>query len=325
MNKIALIIPYFGTFPNYFKFWLKSVEYNSFIDWILITDVNVKYDYPNNVIMKIFTIEELRTFIQSKFDFKISLESPYKLCDFRPAYGYIFNDWIKQYEFWGYCDMDMIYGNLSIYLTDELLCRYNKIFNNGHLTIVRNREDYNTLFKKEYADIANFQIVFSDPRSFFYDENGISVVFSSDSQIAKECADFYEKKGFTTMCRMYEPDKVYEQVHFEDLAFQYKYFKSINKLCGHNVIFQFNQGSLYRIYTHFFRQQIREIEYLHMQKRTFLIETNDTSKYTIIPNKFISFKNKYSLLYQLRFSKYWEYNNMFTKLCNKIRSLKNKS
>ena len=35
MKKIIIIIPYFGEFPNYFDLWMKSVKYNSDIDFLL--------------------------------------------------------------------------------------------------------------------------------------------------------------------------------------------------------------------------------------------------------------------------------------------------
>ena len=34
MKKIIIIIPYFGEFPNYFDLWMKSVKYNSDIDFL---------------------------------------------------------------------------------------------------------------------------------------------------------------------------------------------------------------------------------------------------------------------------------------------------
>ena len=45
------------------------------------------------------TFNELRKLIQSKFDFEISLEKPYKLCDFRPAYGFLFEEYLKEFRF----------------------------------------------------------------------------------------------------------------------------------------------------------------------------------------------------------------------------------
>ena len=48
MKKIIIIIPYFGEFPNYFDLWMKSVKYNSDIDFLLITDNDIT-DKPNNI------------------------------------------------------------------------------------------------------------------------------------------------------------------------------------------------------------------------------------------------------------------------------------
>lgn len=43
MNKIAIIIPYFGSLPNYYDVWKKSVIKNETIDFYLVTDIkNIK-------------------------------------------------------------------------------------------------------------------------------------------------------------------------------------------------------------------------------------------------------------------------------------------
>ena len=38
MNRIALIMPHFGHFNNYFKFWLRSCCNNPKIDFLIFTD-----------------------------------------------------------------------------------------------------------------------------------------------------------------------------------------------------------------------------------------------------------------------------------------------
>ena len=40
MNRIAIIIPYFGKFNNYFKFWLESARANQDVDFLVFTDDN---------------------------------------------------------------------------------------------------------------------------------------------------------------------------------------------------------------------------------------------------------------------------------------------
>ena len=37
-KKVAIIIPYFGSFPNYFDYWLKSALANKDFDFLIFTD-----------------------------------------------------------------------------------------------------------------------------------------------------------------------------------------------------------------------------------------------------------------------------------------------
>ena len=72
MKSINLIIPYFGEFPNYFPLFLKSCEFNKTIDWTIITDNRVNYEYPTNVHKIDMSFRELKIRIQSKVQFSIS-------------------------------------------------------------------------------------------------------------------------------------------------------------------------------------------------------------------------------------------------------------
>ena len=41
MKSIALVLPYFGKFPDYFKLFLKSCKKNKSVDFLLYTDCNM--------------------------------------------------------------------------------------------------------------------------------------------------------------------------------------------------------------------------------------------------------------------------------------------
>ena len=90
--KVALLNCYFGKFPNYFGLWLQSCRNNPGIDFILVTDAKIQYEIPSNVIVIRLTWDELMERIEVKFDFPIVITSPYKLTDFKPAYGFVFDD-----------------------------------------------------------------------------------------------------------------------------------------------------------------------------------------------------------------------------------------
>ena len=101
-KKICLIIPYFGKLPNYFDLWLESVRHNLDYNFLIITDEEIENNLPENVRVIKSSFEDLVKKIQSLYPFKISLNSPYKLCDYRPAYGEIFKEELVEYDFWGW-------------------------------------------------------------------------------------------------------------------------------------------------------------------------------------------------------------------------------
>ena len=98
MYKIVYIVPYFGKMRSDFNIWLKSCSYNKSIDFLIFTDDCGNYDYPANVHMKYITLPDLKLQIEDKLGFNIAMSHPYKLCDFKPAYGDIFSDYITEYD-----------------------------------------------------------------------------------------------------------------------------------------------------------------------------------------------------------------------------------
>ena len=165
MKSIIVIIPYFGSLPNYFNLWLSSCRYNSTIDWLLMTDneVSICSSFPANVRVQTITWEQMREKVQRIFDFRIALDTPYKLCDFKPAYGEIFREDVLGYDFWAYGDMDVIYGDIRKFITDELLSKYDRCLACGHLSLIRNVEAVNTIYKNVGDKCFYYKAVFSSP------------------------------------------------------------------------------------------------------------------------------------------------------------------
>ena len=107
--RIKFIIPYFGKLHPLFEIYFLGIEKNHKFDFLLITDQVLEYKpLPNLEIVKL-TFTELVKKINIKID--VQLKSPYKLCDFKPLYGIIFEDYLKEYDYWGYSDIDMIIGD----------------------------------------------------------------------------------------------------------------------------------------------------------------------------------------------------------------------
>jgi len=109
-NSIAFLICWQGDYPWYFLYFIHSCKYNHDIDFLIFTDnQNILNHQPSNVKIIPYSIEQFKTDATKALGFEVAVESSYKLCDFKPAYGLIFSEWIKKYDFWGYCDVDVIF------------------------------------------------------------------------------------------------------------------------------------------------------------------------------------------------------------------------
>ena len=276
MKKIVFLIPYFGNFPNYFQLFLNSCENNLDYDWLIITDNKEEYNYPKNVKIINKSFKELREEIQKKFDFKISLESPYKFCDFRPAYGYIFDYLIKNYEYWGYCDIDLIFGDIKVFLNEKLLSKYDKIFINGHMSIYKNTQENNRMFMRTLNNKILYKEYFTSNRNYAFDElwndsiNDIYLEAGLEIYDKKLCADVYPRNADFRLVLGYNKD------YFEEFLEKKK-----------KSIFCYKSGKIFRYYKKKELLLKKEYMYLHLQKRKMILEGIKGNSYLIIPNQFI--------------------------------------
>ena len=170
-NKIVILICYFGKFPWFFQYFLYSCSYNKEIDFLIFTDNPKEDQAPGNVKFIYTTIEDIKIRASEKLGFKVNIDFPYKLCDFKPAYGLIFSEYIKQYTFWGQSDIDIIYGDIRYFMTDDFLNKYDYIsmrhdYTTGCFALYRNNTFINNIFKRS----RDYQMIFSDSKHFCFDE-----------------------------------------------------------------------------------------------------------------------------------------------------------
>lgn len=171
-TSIAMLTCWYGEYPWYFPYFIHSCAYNPSVDFIIITNnLNPIEDKPENVKIVYKTPNDIRNLASEKLGFTVNLEYPYKLCDFKPAYGFIFSEIVKDYDFWGHGDIDMVYGNIREFMTEELLSEYDVVssrhdFITGTFCLYRNVELTNTLFMQSI----DYKMVFSRPEHFCFDE-----------------------------------------------------------------------------------------------------------------------------------------------------------
>jgi len=174
-HKILVLIFYYGEFPWYFSYFLHSCKFNSTIDFLIFTDIIHEFELPENVTIIKKSLVEIKEIASEKLGFEVSLEFPYKICDYRPAYGVIFTEFIQGYDFWAQGDIDVIYGDIRNFMTEDILNEYDFIsmrhdFTTGCFALYRNTDLMNNIFKisKDYKK------VFSTHQHFAFDEFNFS-------------------------------------------------------------------------------------------------------------------------------------------------------
>lgn len=270
MNSILIIMPYFGKLPIQFPFWLQSAYNNSTIDFLLVTDNDL--ESKDNVKVVNIDFEGVRSLAQSKFDFPLNLISPYKLCDFKPAYGVIFADYIENYNFWGWGDLDLVYGDIRSFFTESILEKYNVVSGWGHLSLYKNNDKCRMFYKTLESGFQSYQDVFCRPNNSAFDE--------------------YNHKGLGDLWKFLYPDEIWDCRLFDDVRvprLSFNFVSEFHPEYSDRLIFEYSDQRLYRIYVGADGEiKKEETLYAHFQQRKFMKDkVFDYNNYLIVPNEFI--------------------------------------
>ncbi|WP_431242216.1 DUF6625 family protein [Flavobacterium sp. P21] len=175
MNKlksIAVVTCWYGQYPWYFPYYVHSCSFNSTIDFYIITD-NIEEipNKPKNLIIINRKLEDIKKVASEKLGFTVNIDYPYKLCDFKPSYGFLFPEIVQGYDFWGQSDLDIIYGNVRDFITDEMLEEFDFIsarhdYTTGCFALYKNNKVMNTFFMRS----KDYKKVLSSSKHFCFDE-----------------------------------------------------------------------------------------------------------------------------------------------------------
>jgi len=283
MYSACFIIPYFGKLPDNFEVFLRTCEINSEFDWMIVTNDNTNYEYPSNVHVKYIEFSQFVDSVQTCFDFPVAIPQPYKICDFRPAFGKIFEKELYGYQFWGHCDSDQYFGKISNFITENILNSYDKILCLGHFTLFRNIPEINNLYliedkayKQGYKDVLTYEghWIFDEwPKSKRTSINRISKQENIKTYICPEC--FCDLVPFKSLFRRTIFD-------FQTETWALDIVKS--------EIYLWNNGRLFRCYMDSKKLKTEEILYVHIRQRKLHYKNYNKEKksFLIIPDSLLS-------------------------------------
>jgi len=243
--SILLILPYFGTLPSYAELFFRSCAENPTVNWLFITDQQLdERRLPRNVALKQMTFAAMKQSIDAVMGMQTALRTPYKLCDFKPAYGVIFAEEAKQFTFWGHCDMDLLFGDIRKFVTDDLLQRYDKLFIHAHLSLYRNCEEANNYYRLKAPGIW-YRDVYASPK----------------------VRSFSEFKGINLLLRHHKIPFFRDDNYLADIDQHVHHFQSISPPNYKHQCFCWDKGRALKMFWDTDGCRSREYLYIHLQKR----------------------------------------------------------
>lgn len=190
-NRAAIVMPYFGRLPSYLGTYLASLV-DKHLDVLWISDLPVPR-HPENFKIIPMTFDELKARIAERLGVPVSLDRPFRLCDFKPMYGQIFEDLLEDYDYWGFGDCDLVYGEpFNDFLDETVLSgKYDAIslaaaYLAGPTSFFRNDARMRTFYQKA----RNWKDVCLATSSQFFDEcgGGFHPQLSAGTMTMEDCS-----------------------------------------------------------------------------------------------------------------------------------------
>ena len=326
MRKCLFIVPYFGKMPNYFPVFLKSCEMNPDYNWLFFTDDKTLYNYPQNVKVVFETSDDFINRIHTKLNIQTNIRQMHKLCDFKPAYGFICEEFLEDYLFWGFCDIDLIFGNLNHFITDEMLVEYDKLFCLGHFQMYKNTKSNNRVFMNEIEGDYWYYDSFTSEETTVFDEVG--------GDIEKNVNIIFKKYNFKILEEDYSMNTKIAPANFvrtkycyESNGYRQERFKPALYVIG-----KWEDWKLQRFYIHQGNLICEEFLYMHFQQRSMRVSCKlDKKQIKILGDGFydltyseINIKNflkEKKIIISCRYLKTigkWKLNGLYKKILFKV-------
>jgi hypothetical protein len=160
-RKALLILPYFGSYGPWFPLYLHSLETQHTLDLLLLSDAEPP-ELPPNARRVEMTLDQVRELATARLDTPVRLHRLRNICDLKPAYGMVFEEFTRGYDYWAFGDEDVLYGDVDRMLAPHLDGMVDLVIpgtnslrmqgsTQGHLTVLRNHGPTNQLAIRDPA------------------------------------------------------------------------------------------------------------------------------------------------------------------------------
>jgi hypothetical protein len=159
------------------RFFIESCRWNPTVDWLLISDAPPPDQLPTNLRVLTTSFENYRELIASHLGITLTWTEAYKLCDLKPVMGLVHQSEIVGYDYWGYGDLDVIYGDIRKFYTPDVLVHdvigTHEHILGAHFALLRTTQRLLTAFQR----IPRWRAHLSAPCYVSFDEQLFSRLF----------------------------------------------------------------------------------------------------------------------------------------------------
>lgn len=188
MIKKVFIQTQFGEPHAWTQEYVDHIQKLEKYGWYWMTFTPNKMESKGNHIVVPMTLEEFDELIYKKLGLRAGnyLDNgvPHKfISDYYPAFGLIFQDYLKDYQYWGHTNWDIVYGRLDKFLPDLELEKYdiwtdNVNSLNGIFSLYKNETYINSLF----MEVVDWKNIFIRHKLFGMDEYHMTDVLNKASK-----------------------------------------------------------------------------------------------------------------------------------------------
>jgi hypothetical protein len=148
-----MIYPYFGRWPAWMNFFVESCKWNPDVHWRFYTDCGEPENRADNITYVPISFGDYKAIVRERLGIAFDPAHPYKLCDLRPCLGFIHEQDVIGYPFFGYGDLDVIYGRISAFYGPDRFADIDVVSTHperlsGHFAVLRNTPALRRAFER---------------------------------------------------------------------------------------------------------------------------------------------------------------------------------
>lgn len=173
--KIAMINIYQGGLPGWLSKFIDQVNLLKNFSWTLIHFCGESYVRGNFRMLKV-SYDSLDAITLERLGIKITWKGARdrrKIGELRPTFAKLFPDLVRGFDWWGYYDLDVVFGKLNWFFTDALLTNFETASASsmdkwsGPFQLVKNVETTNNLFMNH----PDWRHLITNPKYNLFDED----------------------------------------------------------------------------------------------------------------------------------------------------------